>query len=61
MEITKAFRGLEHGMHRENVRSVVTQPGEEKVSRDPFSIFRGLRGITEKMELESSQRGRRRG
>lgn len=48
-------------MNRENVRSAVTQPGEEKMSRDPFSIFRGLRGITEKMELESSQRGRRRG
>lgn len=38
------IRGLGHGMREENVRAGVIQPGEEKVSRDPFAIFRGLMG-----------------
>lgn len=44
METTKTVRGLGHGMHKESVRAGVIQTGEEKVSRDPFTIFRGLMG-----------------
>lgn len=44
METTKPFRRLWHDIHRKSVRSGVIHPGEEKVSRDPFSIFRGLMG-----------------
>lgn len=43
-EITKTVRGLGHGIHEESVRDGVIQPREEKVSRDPFAIFRGLMG-----------------
>lgn len=44
METTKTVRGLGHGTHKESVRAAIIQPGEEKVSWDPFAIFMGLMG-----------------
>lgn len=52
-------RGLGHGMHKESVRAGVIQPGEEKVSRDPSAIFRGLmRGLQRRRSQNLLRRAR---
>lgn len=44
-------------MHKESVRAAVIQPGEEKVSRDPFAIFTGLMGGLQRRWTHNLLRG----